>query len=57
MRYHHLDFLRGTLMVAGVILHTCLVVNTDISWRIETESTSDVYGYIHSFIHSFRMEG
>lgn len=56
MRYHHMDFLRGALMIVGVLYHTARVAMPGDGWYISTTENSNVYGWLVIFLGSFRMQ-
>ncbi|MEY4915662.1 MAG: hypothetical protein RJA02_1931 [Armatimonadota bacterium] len=52
---HGLDLARAVLMLVGVIYHGALLFKTGGGWRIEAESTHQVFNAITDGIHLFRM--
>lgn len=54
-RLHHLDALRGIIMVLGVVLHAALVYSTWGSWVVSDPERSPIFNLIFDGIHAFRM--
>ena len=52
---HGLDLARAVLMFVGVIYHGALLFKVGGGWRIEAESTHQVFNAITDGIHLFRM--
>lgn len=53
-RYHGLDFLRGVMMLLGVVIHSCVFYMT-MPGGYHDPSTSPVMDYIVILISAFRM--
>lgn len=54
MRYHYLDFARGTLMSAGIVIHASQVFGPT-PWRVSNPDSSEYFQYVIDGIHWFRM--
>ena len=54
-RFHHIDALRGLLMVLGVVLHAALIYMSGSDWVVSDPGQSAVFGYVYEGIHAFRM--
>ena len=60
-RYHDLDALRAFAMMAGIFLHAIMfLLPLDVwvvqdPWAVATEAAKNLYGYLFSAIHGFRM--
>ena len=52
---HGLDLARAVLMLVGVVYHSALLFKAGGGWRIEAESTHQVFNAITDGIHLFRM--
>ena len=52
---HGLDLARAVLMLVGVVYHGALLFKAGGGWRIEAESTHQVFNAITDGIHLFRM--
>jgi peptidoglycan/LPS O-acetylase OafA/YrhL len=50
-----LDLARAVLMLVGVIYHGALLFKTGGGWRIESESTHQIFNVLADGIHLFRM--
>ena len=54
-RMYGLDLARAVLMLVGVIYHGALLFKTGGGWRIESESTHQLFNVLADGIHLFRM--
>lgn len=52
---HGLDLARAVLMLVGVVYHGALLFKAGGGWRIEADSTHQVFNAITDGIHLFRM--
>ncbi|MCZ2343175.1 MAG: acyltransferase family protein [Bacteroidales bacterium] len=55
-RLHHLDALRGLLMLLGIVLHAALIYSVESDWVIGDARRSRVFDWIYAVIHAFRMQ-
>ena len=58
-RIHALDSLRAIMMLLGIVLHTAMTyADTNYpGWIIKDSDATHIFNdYIHSVIHSFRMQ-
>ncbi len=53
---HGLDLARAVLMLVGVVYHGALLFKAGGGWRIEAESTHQVFNTVTDGIHLFRMQ-
>lgn len=50
-----MDSMRSILMMLGVFLHSANIFNPAKSWKIYSDNTIDIAGYVVQFIYTFRM--
>ncbi len=55
MRYHYMDALRASLLIAGVFFHAGMVYRPDLAWRFRDPSDLVFFSWLTDLLHSFRM--
>ena len=54
-RYHHLDALRATAMLLGIVMHGLLSFFENSYWPAQDLQQHELYETVNQAIHGFRM--
>jgi glucans biosynthesis protein C len=54
-RWHHLDALRGLLMILGIFLHASCIYAVNSHWLIHDVNSASFFNNLCAFIHHFRL--